>query len=71
MGMQNTPFYHVKKHTLLAVAGCVWLMAGINGARLGILAYRKLDVVSAFSILLSFLTFGAFGFMFYKMNFFF
>lgn len=23
------PFYHVKKRTLLAVAGCVWLAAGV------------------------------------------
>lgn len=25
----------VKKRTLLAIAGCVWLVAGINVARLG------------------------------------
>ena len=24
----NKPFYHVKKRTLLAIAGCVWLAAG-------------------------------------------
>lgn len=29
----NKPFYHVKKRTLLAIAGSVWLAAGGNVAR--------------------------------------
>ncbi|MGN0692738.1 MAG: hypothetical protein ACI4K7_10355, partial [Oscillospiraceae bacterium] len=28
--MSKPPFYHVKKRTLLAVAGCVWLTAGVK-----------------------------------------
>lgn len=59
---------HVKKRTLLAVAGCVWLAAGINVARLGILSYMKLTEISFVHILLSVLVFCAFGAMFYKMS---
>ena len=49
----NRPFYHVKKRALLAIAGCVWLAAGFNVARLGVL---------------SAVVFGIFGFMFYRMS---
>jgi len=34
--MNKRNFFHVKKRSLLAIAGCVWLIAGINVARLGI-----------------------------------
>ena len=64
----NKPFYHVKKRTLLAVAGCVWLAAGFNVARLGVIAYLSLETVNVPHILLSLLVFCAFGFMFYKMS---
>ena len=60
------PFYHVRKRTLLAVAGCVWLAAGFNVARLGVIAYLSLETVNVPHILLSLLVFCAFGFMFYK-----
>ncbi|MDO5149899.1 MAG: hypothetical protein Q4D76_10945 [Oscillospiraceae bacterium] len=30
------PVHHVKKRTLLAIAGCVWIIAGFNVARLWI-----------------------------------
>ena len=65
--MKKRPFFHVKKRTLLAVAGCVWLLAGFNVARLGVLSYGKISP-SAVHILLSLLVFCAFGFMFYKMS---
>ena len=64
----NRPFYHVKKRALLAIAGCVWLAAGFNVARLGVLSYIRLDEISAVHILLSAVVFGIFGFMFYRMS---
>lgn len=66
--MGKSSLFHVKKRTLLAVAGCVWMIAGFNVARLGILSYRKLLSVSVIHILLSVLVFGVFGLMFYKMS---
>lgn len=36
--------FHVKKRTLLLIAGIVWLIAGFNVARLGILSYRVIDL---------------------------
>ncbi|MGN0522892.1 MAG: hypothetical protein ACI4IG_01295 [Eubacterium sp.] len=66
--MQKPSIFHVKKRTLLAVAGCVWILAGFNVARLGILSYRELISVSAIHILLSIFIFVIFGLMFYKMS---
>ena len=64
----NKPFYHVKKRTLLAVAGCVWLIAGFNVARLGVLSYIALEQLEWWHIALSAVVFCAFGMMFYKMS---
>lgn len=66
--MSRRPLFHVKKRTLLAVAGCVWLLAGFNVARLGVLSYRKLPQMTAVHLLLSLLVFCAFGLMFFKMS---
>lgn len=66
--MAKRPVFHVKKRTLLAIAGCVWLIAGINVARLGILSYAKIPQISALHILLSVAVFCAFGLMFFKMS---
>lgn len=66
--MQKRPFLHVKKRTLLAVAGCVWLIAGFNVARLGILAYGELPQIRLIHLLLSLAVFCAFGLMFFKMS---
>ena len=62
------PFYHVKKRALLAIAGFVWLAAGFNVARLGVLSYIGLDGISIVHILLSIVVFCVFGFMFYRMS---
>lgn len=35
--------FHVKKRTLLLIAGIVWLIAGFNVARLGVLSYRVIE----------------------------
>ena len=40
--MESRPHFHVKKRTLLAIAGCVWLLAGFNVARLGVISYGAL-----------------------------
>lgn len=64
----NRPFYHVKKRALLAIAGCVWLAAGFNVARLGVLSYIELDGFSIVHILPSIVVFCMFGFMFYRMS---
>ena len=66
--MKERPFFHVKKRTLLAVAGCVWLIAGVNVARLGVLAYTNISQIKILHILLSLAVFCAFGLMFFKMS---
>ncbi|MEG2112197.1 MAG: hypothetical protein RRY52_07740 [Anaerovoracaceae bacterium] len=58
----------VKKKTLLGVAGTVWLVAGFNVARLGIMGYGELPVITWIQILLSIIVFCGFGGMFYKMS---
>lgn len=66
--MNGRPFFHVKKRTLIAVAGCVWLAAGVNVARLGVLSYQKLAAVTAIHVLLCAAAFCLFGAMFFKMS---
>ena len=61
------PIHHVRKRTLLAIAGCVWLIAGFNVARLGVLAYMNTPI-EFWHILISLAVFSAFGLMFYKMS---
>ena len=58
----------MKKRTLLAVAGCVWLIAGVNVARLGVLAYTNISQIKILHIFLSLAVFCAFGLMFFKMS---
>ncbi len=62
-------FFHVKKRTLLAIAVCVWILAGFNVARLGIISYGIIPQISWYHILLSAVVFGMFRFMFFKMSF--
>ena len=37
--LKSPPMAGIQKHTLLVIAGCVWLAAGFNVARLGVLSY--------------------------------
>lgn len=67
--MDIIPFFHVKKRTLLAIAGCVWLLAGFNVERLGVLSYQCLETIHWYHSLMSAAVFGAFGFLFFKMSF--
>lgn len=60
-------FYEVSKRTLLLIAGIVWMIAGFNVARLGILSYKIIEIHS-YIIILSAAVFLLFGTMFYKMT---
>lgn len=59
--------FHVKKRTLLSIAGIVWLIAGFNVARLGVLSYRVIES-KWYLYILTIVVFCAFGMMFFKMS---
>jgi hypothetical protein len=65
---KDCPYFHVKKRNLLVIAGCVWLAAGFNVARLGVLSYQLLDQITMIDILLSAAVFVVFGLMFNRMS---
>ena len=57
----------VKKRTLLLLAGLVWLTAGFNVARMGVLSYFAIDI-KWYLYFLSVAVFLLFGTMFFKMS---
>lgn len=59
--------FKVKKRTLLIIAGIVWLMAGFNVARLGVISYGLIEQ-RWYLYLLSIVIFLLFGMMFFKMS---
>ena len=59
--------FFVKKKSLLLIAGIVWLMAGFNVARLGVLSYLQIER-QWYLYLLSMLVFFLFGRMLFKMS---
>lgn len=59
--------FKVKKRTLLMIAGIVWLIAGFNVTRLGIISYKVIDR-KWYLYLFSLIIFILFGNMFYKMT---
>ncbi len=59
--------FKVKKRTLLLIAGIVWMIAGFNVARLGIISYLKIEQ-QWYWYLLSIIIFLLFGTMFFKMS---
>lgn len=59
--------FNVKKRTLLFIAGIVWLMAGFNVARLGVLSYAVIEK-RWYLYVLSAVVFVLFGRMFFKMS---
>ncbi|ERJ83313.1 hypothetical protein HMPREF1987_01047 [Peptostreptococcaceae bacterium oral taxon 113 str. W5053] len=65
--MKNYLQFHVKKRTLLAIAGIVWIIAGINVSRVGIIAYLLMGKISIHPFL-SLLVFAVFGAMFFQMS---
>lgn len=59
--------FNVKKRTLLLIAGIVWLMAGFNVTRLGVLSYAVIEK-RWYLYVLSAVVFVLFGRMFFKMS---
>ena len=57
----------VEKRTLLLIAGIVWLAAGFNVSRLGVLSYLAIER-AWYLYALSVVIFCLFGAMFYKMS---
>lgn len=66
--MKMNKRFHVKKPTLLAIAGSVWLIAGFNVARMGVISYIEFNSATALQVILSLAVFCVFGFMFFKMT---
>ena len=60
-------YFGVSNRTLLLIAGIIWLIAGFNVARLGVISYGLIEF-RWYYILLSVLVFCAFGTMFYRMT---
>lgn len=56
--------FKVKKRTLLLIAGIVWLIAGFNVARLGVLSYLAIES-KWYLYLFSVVIFVLFGAMFF------
>ena len=65
--MWRTFMFKVKKRSLLLIAGIVWLIAGINVVRLGVISYAMIER-SWYQYVLSVIIFVLFGMMFYRMS---
>ena len=59
--------YEVPKQILLIIAGIIWMIAGFNVVRLGIISY-KLVGLKWYLPIFSVIIFMLFGMMFYKMT---
>lgn len=57
----------VKKRSLLLIAGIVWMIAGFNVARLGVISYLRIER-NWYLYLMSLFVFLLFGFMFFQMS---
>ena len=57
----------VKRKTLLLIAGIVWIIAGFNVARLGVLSYLNIER-KWYLYFISILVFILLGLMFFKMS---
>lgn len=57
----------VKRKTLLLIAGIVWMIAGFNVARLGVLSYLNIER-KWYLYFISILVFILLGLMFFKMS---
>lgn len=66
--MADCPYFQIQVCKLLAIAGCVWLIAGVNVALLGVQAYAGLDTLPWTCVILSCMVFAVFGAMFYVMT---
>ena len=63
----NRKVYEVPKRVLLIIAGIIWMIAGFNVVRLGIISYKLIDMKWYLPVL-SVVIFVLFGMMFYKMT---
>lgn len=59
----------MKETTLTTLNGIIWLVAGVNVVRIGVLTWAALDGASAWLIVGCMLTLAAFSMMFVKMVF--
>lgn len=60
-------FYEVPKNALLIIAGIVWMIAGFNVVRVGIISYRNIEMRWYWPVL-SVVIFVLFGMMFFRMT---
>ncbi|MCQ2527049.1 MAG: hypothetical protein MJ130_09815 [Lachnospiraceae bacterium] len=60
-------FYEVPKHVLMIIAGIIWMIAGFNVVRLGIISYMLIEIKWYLPVL-SVVIFTLFGLMFFKMT---
>lgn len=66
--MENNKFYSLSENVLIATSGIIWLIAGVNILRLGIISYLELDSIPFYYCLLSVVVFIPFGLMFKRMT---
>lgn len=60
--------FQVKKRKLLAIAGSIWILAGLNVAKIGFENYLLIKNLPFFYPILSLLIFSAFATLFYKLS---
>lgn len=63
----NRKFYEIPKRALLIIAGIIWMIAGFNVVRLGIISYKSIEMRWYLPVL-SVVIFVLFGMMFFKMT---
>lgn len=68
MTNNKSNFFYVLSPNLILIAGIVWLIAGYNVARLGIISYFELKSISFMHIIGSIFIFIPFGVMFLNMS---
>ena len=63
----NRKVYEIPKRALLIIAGIIWMIAGFNVVRLGIISYKLIEMRWYLPVL-SVVIFVLFGMMFFKMT---
>lgn len=62
-------FCNMKTKSLAFIAGIIWLIAGFNVCRIGVVSWMSLDTISPFMIIGSIISLILFSIMFVKMLF--
>ena len=65
--MSDCPYFRISKSGLIAFAGGVWCLAGVNVARIGVESIAGSTMGAPWICLLPMLVFAAFGAMFAKV----